>query len=365
MKWFKRNIGDELLAVGRLPALQRGIYWSLELYYKGDETGLVVDLQELAAMAGVNVRKKGEREALEGVLRRFFVLGDDGRHHRADWDRAVAAYQRGAPAEDDAQEEGSQSSGAERQRRYRERKRRRKALSDIGMPVQADASLEELRALCVQHLGETASAALGETEASGDTDGVTPVTSRVTPVTQPLKPVTTTHEPTSTPTAPGEATAGVGGGEGDGVTPCVTAAVTPLREASRSHAVRSVAAELTAQGLLVHHTDGDLQRLVSAGWTAQAILDQAPRAGWSSVKAPMAWLAGKVANRSATALPAPDSPGAPGGWPQTRSGVEAIGIEAGLGKWDEAAFYAQRGESFAEYEARVKRAAGCELEAVA
>jgi hypothetical protein len=27
MKWFKRNIGDELLAVGRLPALQRGIYW--------------------------------------------------------------------------------------------------------------------------------------------------------------------------------------------------------------------------------------------------------------------------------------------------------------------------------------------------
>jgi uncharacterized protein YdaU (DUF1376 family) len=360
MKWFKRNIGDELLLVGRLPALHRGIYWSLELYYKGDEVGLTADQQELAVMAGVNIRKKSEREALQAVLRRFFVLSADGsRHQRTEWDRAIANYQRGAP-EEEAREEQRQGGNSERQRRLRVRKKLwRAALLDNGISTPENIGMGELRALCVQHLGQTVTDALADVEAGDEAETVTPpVTSPVTPVTPPLKPVTINHQPPSNPTHHGEATGGVGGGEGDGVTQTVTAAVTPLREASRSDAVRSVATDLSAQGLLVHHTDADLQKLVAAGWDAQAIQAQKPAAGWAAVSHPMAWLVGKLRKKVTAdgALPAPEG-GAAGGWPETRSGVEAIAARLGLAPWDQVAFCEQRGPSFKDWEDGVRQEA--------
>lgn len=45
-------------------------------------------------------------------------------------------------------------------------------------------------------------------------------------------------------------------------------------------------------------------------------------------------------------------------WRATRSGIDAKGVELGLGKWDQAAFEHGRGEPFARFEARVVAAAG-------
>ena len=45
-------------------------------------------------------------------------------------------------------------------------------------------------------------------------------------------------------------------------------------------------------------------------------------------------------------------------WTCTRSGIEAKGVELGLGRWDQPAFEAGRGgETFQRYEARVRAAA--------
>lgn len=45
-----------------------------------------------------------------------------------------------------------------------------------------------------------------------------------------------------------------------------------------------------------------------------------------------------------------------GGWPDTRSGVEALGERLGLGRWDQAAFDCGQGEAFPAYERRVQQA---------
>jgi hypothetical protein len=52
-------------------------------------------------------------------------------------------------------------------------------------------------------------------------------------------------------------------------------------------------------------------------------------------------------------------------WRATRSGIDAKGVELGLGKWDQSAFEHGVGEPFARYEARVVAAAGGVGEAAA
>lgn len=75
--------------------------------------------------------------------------------------------------------------------------------------------------------------------------------------------------------------------------------------------------------------------------------DQWQRDGGRYVPAPLVYL-NQARWESATA----DQP-----WHATRSGVEAKGVELGLGKWDEHAFSIGMGEAFAAYEARVCAAA--------
>ncbi len=45
-----------------------------------------------------------------------------------------------------------------------------------------------------------------------------------------------------------------------------------------------------------------------------------------------------------------------GDWRDTRTGIEAMGVELGIGSWDEEAFSQSRGEHFPAYRARVERA---------
>lgn len=75
--------------------------------------------------------------------------------------------------------------------------------------------------------------------------------------------------------------------------------------------------------------------------------EQWQRDGGRYVPAPLVYL-----NQSRWEAATSDQP-----WHATRSGVEAKGVELGLGKWDEHAAALGQGEQFAAYEARVRAAA--------
>jgi uncharacterized protein YdaU (DUF1376 family) len=374
MHYFDEHIGDTFLAVGTMPLVCHGIYARLKARYFSREAPLPNKPVLLREWSGVHTR--AERGALERVLEECFLLDEDECWRVPKWDEQIATFKAKQAAAVES-EVAQQAKSNSRVRLLRVERRlmtaalvdiecRKKDLDDLGM--------KELRALAVQKLGQervdtiAAEATAAVSETAGETPAVTPVKRGETP---PHEPGTASQKPPHTLQYLGEETGGVGGGETKAettaVTPAVTAAVTPLRGAFRPDTVMTVAAELTAKGLLVHHTDTDLQKLVAAGWDATAIQAQKPKGGWDKVKFPMAWLVGKLENKAAggVAVPAPESGASTGGWPETRSGVERVGVELGLGSWDEAAFYACRGESFKDYEARVKRAAGRDAEAVA
>jgi hypothetical protein len=85
------HIGDISQATGRCTTVQMGIYLRLLMeYYKG-ERPLPDDVEELAWTAGVMT--KGDREALESVLKRFFVHDAEGKCYRQKRaDREIEGY---------------------------------------------------------------------------------------------------------------------------------------------------------------------------------------------------------------------------------------------------------------------------------
>jgi hypothetical protein len=68
---------------------------------------------------------------------------------------------------------------------------------------------------------------------------------------------------------------------------------------------------------------------------------------------------GEAAQRAAAGVAVPIVSGQVAtNWRATRSGIDAKGVELGLGKWDQSAFEHGQGEPFARFEARVVAAAG-------
>lgn len=68
---------------------------------------------------------------------------------------------------------------------------------------------------------------------------------------------------------------------------------------------------------------------------------------------------GEAAQRAAAGVVVPGMSGQMSpDWRATRSGIDAKGVELGLGKWDQSAFEHGQGEPFARFEARVVAAAG-------
>jgi hypothetical protein len=70
------------------------------------------------------------------------------------------------------------------------------------------------------------------------------------------------------------------------------------------------------------------------------------------IPAPLVWL-----NQERWEAPPPEEFEA-GEWHETRSGIEAKGVELGLGSWDERAFSIGEGDPWPVYQARVYKAAG-------
>lgn len=102
----------------------------------------------------------------------------------------------------------------------------------------------------------------------------------------------------------------------------------------------------------------DLARLLEAGVTDEDLAETARELAGKG-KARFALLLSTVEGRrrdAAEKAAVPAAPVAP--WHETRSGIEAKGVELGIGAWDETAFNLGRGEHFPAYRERVFKAAG-------
>lgn len=93
-----------------------------------------------------------------------------------------------------------------------------------------------------------------------------------------------------------------------------------------------------------------LQGATEAEFTDAAAATVKAGKGWG-------WLLSRVEGRRADAAQIALAPAVTTPWHETRSGIEAKGKELGLGAWDEYAASVGRGPSFADYTARVHKAA--------
>ncbi len=105
--------------------------------------------------------------------------------------------------------------------------------------------------------------------------------------------------------------------------------------------------------------DPRLLALIAQGATAEEFIAVAAEAG-AKAKG-WAWILHVVEARRADAAAIQLAPKDTAPWHSTRSGIEAKGESLGLGRWDQGAFDHGRGEPFAQYQARVFRAAGRHL----
>lgn len=107
--------------------------------------------------------------------------------------------------------------------------------------------------------------------------------------------------------------------------------------------------------------DAALQARILAAVEAQKRTEQWRKEGGQFIPYPATWLnAGEWDNEIPAAGQGVGQP-----WFESRSGIEAKGVELGLGRWDEAAASVGRGEPFPAYSARVLKAAGVEPRRVA
>lgn len=83
MNFYKRYIGDYLRDTLRLSMIQDGAYSRLIDVYYAEEKPLPLKKEELYQMA--RATNKGEREAVDAVIKRFFRETAEGyRHKRID-----------------------------------------------------------------------------------------------------------------------------------------------------------------------------------------------------------------------------------------------------------------------------------------
>lgn len=112
MNYYERHLGDYARDTGHLSMLEHGAYTMLLDRYYASEQAIPEDQAYRLARA----RTEDERNAVDSVLREFFVLEADGWHQRR-CDAEIARY-----TERQAAGSGKRDNEAERQRRHRERR---------------------------------------------------------------------------------------------------------------------------------------------------------------------------------------------------------------------------------------------------
>ena len=302
----------------------------LELYYD-TEQALHADIAKLARR--VLARTEEERQALVTVLEEFFVLQDDG-WHNARCDREIAAYHQNL----------EQKSLAGKASAAKRRAIEKPLPMAIGQAAQVHQPI-------LEGLEDTA-----------------------TPVQHPFNGRSTNQNQNQNHIKPPNPPAGGASGatafaHSQNQAPAEAARHSAVQPAAaeppsppRSQTATGVAAALCAYfpehrrtrlaevGALVASLEAD--GTVTAEQLLKAAAQQAERLGRNDGKAcpsvlrwlrERRWLDGSSSGHQTGAIPP--------GWRDTRSGVEAMGVRLGLGKWDES-----RHRLFAQYEAAVEAA---------
>jgi len=330
VNFFEHHIGDYDQATAHLSACEDGIYHRLIRWYMASEAPLPGDVSVIQRK--VRARAKDERAAVLAVLEEFFTLAPDGCYHNSRCDQEIARYVQAEPARAEAREL-KRKTEVERKRRSRQRRAAMfDALRDKGVVPPFDASMSQLSALCRQHGVTVVVTQYVTRDMSHGHAGVTTLG-------------TATHFPLpSNSIAERSATSTGVGSDPPGF----------ARSAAGQVGEAAVAAGISRDD--VHLEDPVLAELLRAG----ALLEQFSEAFAKAVDTgranPWPWALARVQGRLQDAAATAQAVGKP--WHETRSGIEAKGVELGIGPWDEAAAAAGTGPYWPAYQARVYRAAG-------
>lgn len=172
---------------------------------------------------------------------------------------------------------------------------------------------------------------------------------------------------------------GFGEGQGDGSSSSTSSSIGKVVERDRAHARAGAVdnseppeangipptpagqvfrAALDAELEGASPGDARLQKLLADGATVPEIVAVVKEAASKGKSWPWALAAVEGRRRDASDIAlAPAQQADPNAWTTTRSGIEAKGEELGVGRWDQDAFDHGRGETFAAYTERVRRAA--------
>lgn len=339
MNFIEWHIGDWIKHTKGLTHVQRAIYSDLLMAYYTHERPFK-DRREAYGEAGANT--KALRADCDYVLERYFREQPDGTlsHDRAD--EEIHRYQQKKP-----QAEQKRENERERQDRVRaEKKRMCQVLSDRGITVPWNITMEKLRALLADELAKQPRATVdnavenGERTAPVTALGHAPVT-RDNTATSPQSPVPSNSEP-------------------------VRASSTELGAAEDARALvvqelaEKAAQAMAAAGLQdVNASDPVLQQLLRDGITvpelAAAAADASRKgkgAGWALARA-----VGRRQDAKKTAVHQDGEGAAAANWRDSRDGVEAMGKLLGIGPWVQFDSASGRTCPWPTYLARVERAA--------
>jgi uncharacterized protein YdaU (DUF1376 family) len=144
MKFFSFHIGDWLPATMDMSPLEEGVYCRLLVWYYSHEQPLPLAFKDLNRI--VRCRTRADREAVQTVVHRFFVVTDDGwRHDKAE--AVLKTYSMG-----DSMRIARREANAARQRVSRQRRDAKlAAVISMGIEVPLSTSQSQLDAiLCDQ-----------------------------------------------------------------------------------------------------------------------------------------------------------------------------------------------------------------------
>ncbi len=155
MHYYEHHIGDYAEATAHLSFIEDAAYSRLLRKYYASEKPLPTKLEEVQRL--VSARTKQEREAVNTVLKEFFILQEDGWHNKR-CDEEISRYKEGS-----AERKQKAAHEKERMRRHRgERARLFDELRAIGITPKWDTTITQLRDMLQR--GKNAPATITKTE---------------------------------------------------------------------------------------------------------------------------------------------------------------------------------------------------------
>lgn len=145
MIWYEHHIGDWVRKTVALTATEEGIYLRLIHWALTNECALPIPMAELRKLT--RCRTRNDRESLQRVLERFWVLERDGWHNQR-VDETVVKYRQAA----DKKLLAGRPSTTSKQRSRARMSVMFELLADKGVRTAVGMTARELEALCVQHI---------------------------------------------------------------------------------------------------------------------------------------------------------------------------------------------------------------------